>query len=818
MTIKSKLTLNILIVLLIVAVVVATSIFGMRFINSKLSYLTQKSTPYQMRTLEFQREIQGATASLAKTGSAVTLQELQEFRREAEQRLNEVDKSQQQLEALGGEKQATYQELQAISAELFKIIEDRLHAQEAAEKSSAHLTKKLEETTDRLKGLDNRIRNLQGNRALAFSSALSDSSRLSDQLRGIENTRLQLKDLQLAFADIRNADKRTSLLIGRGKMNAVVNKLKQNSYLKETKGGAYDADIDWLGGHLEELQKTRGAWLAQKDDSLKNKMDTLINETNEKLNAFFLIIEQDAVQMNERHSVETSKQGTMYGQSNRANVVLIANSELVRHGLAIEASAIQLFTYKSSTEIDRALPLIKADFARAAQVASTLESNLQQLGVKEELTILKNTRSALTGIQQTLFSEQGLVATLKKRFEMEQRVHQISMKLRDLVLKQASLGKEAVTTAQGNQEKAIASVNRIIRTSIAGLTIISIGAVLSGVLIGIWVFRSVSKPLAQLITVADQVAGGDLKEVQLRSTKDEFATVLTSVGSMVTNLRGMVSRITDATVAVSDSSNILADTATGLERCSEVQSQQIEQSVTAMTEMTQAIQDVSQNALSTSDAAGRMKHLALEGQDSLNRTSKELFSFAEVVQQSVERVEQLGARSDAINAIVDIIKDIADQTNLLALNASIEAARAGDMGRGFAVVADSVRQLAHRTTESADEIAITVKEMQTEVTSSVSSMQKERTAIEIIVQHLDDTQRSMGEIVGNVEHVFEMVQTIATATEEQSATAEDVNRSMMTIHTLTGQLNRSMDEIKDASHRFATLANDLRQMINWFRL
>ncbi len=817
MTIKTKLTLNIVIVLCIVATVVATSIFGMRFISGKLAYLTQKSTPYQMRTLEFQREIQAATAGLAKVSTASTAQELQNFKIEAEKNLADVKQAQDQLETLsGGTKLGTHEELQAVANELYTIIANKLQSQDEAEKSSEALSKRMNATTALLRNMDAKIRTLQSSRSGAFSAALDESGRITSRLRGVEAARLQLKDLQLGFFEIQNAQKRPTLLIARGKVNAAINKLQQNEHLQSTKSGI--SDVKWLAERLDELQKLHGAWLGQKDEATKSKIDSSAREINEKLNSLFLSVEQDALQANERYTVESSKQGTMFGQSNQANSVLVANSELVSLGIDIEASSLELFTLKSAEALDKSAPDIRGKFSKAAHISSSLEKNLAKLGVKNELSLLKQATGSLAGVQSTLFADNGIIATLKKRFEMEQKALQTAGKLREIVLKQAEKGKETVASARGEQEKAIASVNKIVKTSISLLIVISIAAAVIGVLFGIWVFRSVSSPLSQLIVASDHVANGDLKEVELRSSNDEFSKVLSSVGTMVNNLRNMVAKITNATIAVSDSSGSLADTATGLEQCSQVQSQQIEQSVTAMTEMTQAIQDVSRNALSTSDAAGRMKNLAVEGQDALNRTSQELFSFADVVRQSVERVEALGQRSDAINEIVVTIKDIADQTNLLALNASIEAARAGDMGRGFAVVADSVRQLAHRTTESADEIASTVQGMQTEVSASVGSMQKERQAIEIIIRHLDETQLSMSEIVNNVEHVFEMVQTIATATEQQSATAEDVNRSMMTIHTITGQLNRSMDEIQVASSTFAELAKDLRQMVGWFRL
>lgn len=817
MTIKAKLILNIIIVLTIVAAVVATSIFSMRFVSGKLSYLTQKSTPYQMRTLEFQREIQGATSSLAKVSTAINSQELKTFKAEAEKSVSEVRQVQEQLEALsGGSKLGTYEELQAVATELYGIVASKLQAQNDAEIAAADLTKRMNESTVHLRELDAKVRSLQGNRSGAFSAALDESGKIASRLRGVEAARLHLKDLQLGFNEIQNAQKRPTLLIARGKVNDAIAKLQQSEFIKSTTGGL--ADVKWLAEHLDEAQKLRGAWLSQKDDETRGKADAAIRDISERLNALALSVEQDAVMANERFATESTKQGTMFGQSNQANSVLVANSELVSLGMDIDASSVQLFTLKSSADIDKAVPAIRTKFAKAGQTAASLEKNLAKLGVKNELRILKSVTSALSGVQGTLLAENGIVATLKKRFEMEQKALQTALKLREIVLKQAEKGKESVSTARGEQEKAITSVNSVVRTSVTLLVIISIVAAVAGIAIGIWVFRSVSRPLGLLIQATDSVAGGDMHISAMRHSSDEFGQVQTSMEKMVGNLRDMAGKITDSTTTIAGSSEELSSTAHELERNSQIQTSQIEQSVTAMTEMVQTIQDVSQNASNTSDEAGRMKSIALDGQKALDDTSRELVSFAEIVRLSAEKIEKLGEKSGAINEIVNMIKDIADQTNLLALNASIEAARAGEMGRGFAVVADSVKQLAQRTIESSGEISRTVNEMQTEVVGSVAFMQNERKAIEKIVVHVDATQRSMGEIVVCVEHVFDMIQTIATATEEQSATAEDVNRNMVSINEITRQLSASVCDIKGTSESFARLAGDLNQMVGWFRL
>ncbi|MDD2851025.1 MAG: methyl-accepting chemotaxis protein [Desulfuromonadaceae bacterium] len=817
MTIKAKLILNIIIVLTIVATVVATSIFSMRFVSGKLSYLTQKTTPYQMRTLEFQREIQSATSSLAKVSTALDSQELKTFKAEAEKSVAEVRPIQEQLEALsGGNKLGTYEELQAVATELYGIVASKLQAQNDAENASADLTKRMNQSGVHLRELDAKVRSLQGNRAGAFSAALAESGKIARRLRGVEAVRLHLKDLQLGFYEIQNAQKRPTVLIARGKVNDAIAKLQQSEFMKSTNGAL--ADVKWLADHLDEAQKLRGVWLSQKDDVTKSKADVANREISERLNALSLSIEQDALMANERFASESTKQGTMFGQSNLANSVLVANSELVSLGMDIDASSAQLFTLKSSADIDKAVPAIKAKFAKAGQTAANLEKNLAKLGVRNELQILKSVTSALSGVQSTILAENGIVATLKKRFEMEQKALQTALKLREIVLKQAEKGKESVSTARGEQEKAISSVNSVVKTSVTLLAIISIVAAIAGIGIGIWVFRSVSRPLEQLIQVTDSVAGGNIHISTIRHSGDEFGQVQTSMEKMVGNLRDMAGKISDSTTTIASSSEELSSTAHELERNSQIQTGQIDQSVTAMTEMVQTIQDVSQNASNTSDAAGKMKNIALDGQKALDDTSRELVSFAETVRQSAEKIERLGEKSEAINDIVNMIKDIADQTNLLALNASIEAARAGEMGRGFAVVADSVKQLAQRTIESSSEISRTVNEMQAEVAGSVTFMQNERNAIEKIVAHVNATQHSMGEIVLCAERVFDMIQTIATATEEQSATAEDVNHNMASINEITRQLSSSVGDIKGTSESFARLASELNQMVGWFRL
>lgn len=812
MNIKTKLVSNVLLVVIAIAAVVAASVFSLGFIRGKLNYLTQKSTPFQTRTLEFQRELQTAASALVKVGTARSEADLVSLRKEADTALDSVKSVQKQLEEMQGKALGASEDLGRISQELYSATAARLVAGREAQERGRSVTGRLKESSARLKTLDQRVRTLQLNRSGSFSSALDDTGRFAARLRSIEELRSLVKDLQLVIIEGRTSHGRGYVTGAKVRSSSIFSRIRNNEYIKGSKETA--AEIKWVSDRMADFLKAQ----SETGEEAKAKTAAIEKEIFDRLINVVQNLDVESSQANQKMVAENENQGRAYSQSNVATAILQANSELVSSGIMLEGQATRLFTMTTPEELDQSAQETQGVFARIDEQAKGLERSLAKLGVKEEAKVLSAALGSIRAIRGELFSEKGIVATLKKRMETEAVARKLADRLRDVVAAEAAKGKETVTAAKGEQDKAVTSVNKIVRQSITALIIISAVAAIAGILFGVWIFRSVSNPLTGLIGMSKDVAGGDLRSHDTRHSNDEFGSVQDSVHSMVNNLRDMAGRIASATATIASSAEELSATAVELDTNSDRQNTQINQSVTAMTEMAQSIQDVARNANETAGSAERMKQIAIGGKQALDETSGDLVTFADVVRQSAEKIESLGESSVAINDIVDMIKDIADQTNLLALNASIEAARAGDTGRGFAVVADSVRQLAHRTTESADEIGRTVKEMQVKVDGSVSFMQKERTAIDQIMTRVETTQQSMEEIVACVEQVYGMVQTIATTTEEQSATAEDVNRSMVSINDITRQLSASVNDIKGTSQSFASLAADLQQMVAWFKL
>lgn len=188
------------------------------------------------------------------------------------------------------------------------------------------------------------------------------------------------------------------------------------------------------------------------------------------------------------------------------------------------------------------------------------------------------------------------------------------------------------------------------------------------------------------------------------------------------------------------------------------------------------------------------------------------------VQESAKTVENLGARSNQIGAIIGTIEDIADQTNLLALNAAIEAARAGEQGRGFAVVADEVRALAERTTRATREIGEMIKAIQNETNGPVAAMGQGVLQVEAGTMEAARSGEALRDIMNQVNSVAMQVSQIATAAEEQTATTSEISSNMQQITMIVQQTAHGAQESATAAAQLSGNAEELQRLVRQFKL
>jgi aerotaxis receptor len=244
--------------------------------------------------------------------------------------------------------------------------------------------------------------------------------------------------------------------------------------------------------------------------------------------------------------------------------------------------------------------------------------------------------------------------------------------------------------------------------------------------------------------------------------------------------------------------------------------QEVDMAATATNEMSATIQEVASNSSATSASAEESKQNVDEGRKILTSTKKAIDDLVVAVDQSSEIIQLLSENSSKIGTVVDVISGIAEQTNLLALNAAIEAARAGEQGRGFAVVADEVRALAAKTQESTGQISDMISTLQQGANDAVSSIASSHDQVNVSVENIHNLDAQFGTILENADTISDMCIQIATATEEQSAVAEEINKNINKINDV-GQTTLNSTHVANSNNeQLMKASQSMSDMIKQF--
>ncbi|MBK5543141.1 methyl-accepting chemotaxis protein [Pseudomonas sp. TH05] len=350
--------------------------------------------------------------------------------------------------------------------------------------------------------------------------------------------------------------------------------------------------------------------------------------------------------------------------------------------------------------------------------------------------------------------------------------------------------------------------------------LVATGAGLLGLLL-IWLSASgVTRPINSVAQMLKAIASGDgdLTQRLHYSKQDELGELVNWFNRFLDKLQPTIAQIkqsiTDARGTADQSSAIARQTSEGMQ----VQFREIDQVATASNEMSATAHDVANSASNAANAARGADQSAREGMTIIERSTRDISTLAEEVSKAVTEVEALAVNSEQIGSVLEVIRSIAEQTNLLALNAAIEAARAGESGRGFAVVADEVRNLAKRTQDSVEEIRQVIERIQNGTRGVVATMHSSQTQAHNNAGQIQQAVQALGKISDAVTVISDMNLQIASAAEQQSAVAEEVNRNVSAIRSVTETLTEQATESAKVSSQLNALATHQMKLMDQFRV
>ncbi len=333
-----------------------------------------------------------------------------------------------------------------------------------------------------------------------------------------------------------------------------------------------------------------------------------------------------------------------------------------------------------------------------------------------------------------------------------------------------------------------------------------------------WFLRRACHALTRVSAVMGKIAQGDIT-VDVEVTRDdEIGQLEAAAASMVRRLRELLDKVNQSATAVALASEQLSVAAEKTQQDMDQQQNQTQQVAMSIEQMVASIQEVASNAEATAAAARQADEEATHGLDVVGATVKNIGDLANEVQHAAGLICELEQDARGIGSVLDVIGSIAEQTNLLALNAAIEAARAGEQGRGFAVVADEVRSLAGRTQEATQEIQGMIEKLQRRVTSVVDAMEKGRDTAQAGVENASGSGETLDAVNRQISEIASMITQIASAAEEQSLVAGEINQNVSGINAVASTTAESARSSSEANRNLLRMADELQQAMAGFRV
>lgn len=410
-----------------------------------------------------------------------------------------------------------------------------------------------------------------------------------------------------------------------------------------------------------------------------------------------------------------------------------------------------------------------------------------------------------------------------------------------------TVGEELISYHEDSFTTISADLTKQTKRSTYTILIISLLAIVTGVLTALGISSKISRRAKIVTEVAEEIANGNLAidEIDVKG-KDEISHLALAVNKMLNNLHDMIEKVSQTSEQVASSSqellaiaeettaatNQVADSINNVAESIEVQSRNTNESAHGANEIATGILQITENTSTVAQTTIETIKQAAKGNQNVQEVIRQMTTISQANEETNQVIQALEKRSIEIGKIISVITDISDQTNLLALNAAIESARAGEHGKGFAVVADEVRKLAEQSRESANQIAKLIQHIQTDTSKAVEMMHHGNDEIVQGMTIAAETGKSFERIVQSIESTTIQTQELSAASEQISASVQQVNASIeevaaaaKTSSATTGEIAAateeqlaSTEEVSSSATFLAQLAEELTGFVRKFNI